>query len=120
MRRYCIGGKNSGARAQAGKTERLTVAKPAKLRLGEILLNQHVLTPEALQAALDEQKHNPRKLGRSRRLGRVLIDKGYAPEEKVAEALALQLGLPYVDLKHYNIRPEVTQKLPEAQARRHR
>jgi MSHA biogenesis protein MshE len=102
------------------KPEKLTVAKPERLRLGEILLKQSVLTAEALQLALDEQKHNPRKLGRSRRLGRVLIDKGYAPEEKVAEALALQLGLPYVDLKHHNINPEVTQKLPEGPARRHR
>src|ERR1700755_2052358 len=100
------------------KPEKLTVAKPEKLRLGEILLRQNVLTAEALELALDEQRSNPRKLGRSRRLGRVLIDKGYAPEDKVAEALALQLGLPYVDLKHYNIVPDVTQKLSENHARR--
>jgi MSHA biogenesis protein MshE len=69
---------------------------------------------------LNEQRHNPRKLGRARRLGRVLIEKGYVVEEKVAQALSVQLELTYVDLKHYNIKPEVTQKLPEVQARRYR
>ena len=102
------------------KPEKLTVAKPEKLRLGEILVQQQVLTAEALQIALDEQQRNPRKLGRSRRLGRLLIDKGFAPEDKIAQALALQLGLPFVDLKHFNVKPDVTQKLSEAQARRHR
>jgi MSHA biogenesis protein MshE len=96
------------------------MAKPEKLRLGEILVRQNVLTEEALELALAEQKHNPRKLGRARRLGRVLIEKGYVAESKVAEALALQLELPYIDLKHYNIKPEIAQRLPESQARRYR
>jgi MSHA biogenesis protein MshE len=96
------------------------MAKPEKLRLGEILVRQNVLTEEALELALSEQKNNPRKLGRARRLGRVLIEKGYVAESKVAEALALQLELPYIDLKHYNIKPEIAQRLPESQARRFR
>ena len=96
------------------------MAKPEKLRLGEILVRQNVLTEEALQLALTEQKNNPRKLGRARRLGRVLIERGYVEESKVAEALALQLELPYIDLKHYNVNPQVTQRLPESQARRFR
>ena len=96
------------------------MAKPEKLRLGEILLRESLLSQESLDIALSEQKHNPRKLGRARRLGRVLIEKGYVDEAKVAQALAMQLELPYVDLKHYNIKPEITQKLPEVQARRYR
>ena len=96
------------------------MAKPERLRLGEILIQQEALTAAALALALEEQKRNPRKLGRTRRLGRVLVDKGVVSDTTVAQALALQLELPYVDLRRYNIKPEVTQLLPEALARRFR
>ena len=96
------------------------MAKPEKLRLGEILVRQNVLTEEALELALAEQKNNPRKLGRARRLGRVLVERGYVAEAKVAEALALQLELAYIDLKHYNVKADVAQRLSETQARRFR
>ena len=96
------------------------MARAERPKLGEILVQRGQLTNEALELALDEQKQLPRKRGRVRRLGRVLIDKGYVIEEHVAEALATQLDVPYVDLKYYDIKTEVTQKLPEAQARRFR
>src|SRR5687768_1491733 len=96
------------------------MAKPERPKLGEILIEQKLLTREALETALNEQKESPRKLGRVRRLGRLLVDKGFVREEKVAEALAHQLELPYVDLRHFTIKPEVTTKLPETQARRFR
>lgn len=35
-------------------------------------------------------------MGRVRRLGRILIDKGYVAEESLAAALAAQLDLPYI------------------------
>src|SRR6185503_10469856 len=41
-------------------------------------------------------------------------------EEQISEALARQLSIPYINLKHYNTRREVTVKLPETQARRFR
>jgi MSHA biogenesis protein MshE len=112
-------------KAAPNKTHKATpigiyMARPEKLRLGEILVRQNVLTEDALQLALNEQKNNPRKLGRARRLGRVLVEKGYVSESKVAEALAMQLELPYIDLKHYNMNPQVTVRLPETQARRFR
>jgi MSHA biogenesis protein MshE len=94
--------------------------RPEKPRLGEILIQQKILTQEQLAHALEEQKHSMRNLGQSRGLGRVLIEMGYATEEVVAQALARQLQLPYIDPRHYNIRLEVTQKLPEIYARRFR
>ncbi len=96
------------------------MAKPGRLRLGEILMQQQALTEQVLHRALEEQRLNPRKLGRTRRLGRVLVDMGAVVDTTVARALALQLDLPYVDLRRYDIKPEVTQLLPEAQARRSR
>ncbi len=46
------------------------MGRPEKIRLGEILVQQKLLTEEQLKAALDEQK----KTGR--RLGRVFIERG--------------------------------------------
>src|SRR4051812_28326108 len=94
------------------------MARPQNVRLGEILVQQRLLTAEQLQSALDEQKHTGRQLGRVRRLGRILTDKGYVTEESLAAALASQLNLPFIDLKTYAVDPEVMQKLPEIQSRR--
>ncbi|MFZ9194927.1 MAG: GspE/PulE family protein, partial [Burkholderiales bacterium] len=71
-------------------------------------------TEEQLKAAIDEQQ----KTGR--RLGRVCIERGLISEEQISRALARQLGVDYIDLKHYNIKREVVARLPETQVRRFR
>jgi MSHA biogenesis protein MshE len=88
--------------------------RPEKVRLGEILLQQGLLTEQQLQDALAEQKRSGRKLGR------VFVDKGYVSEEQISNALARQLQVPYVNLKHFTVKPEVASRLPETQARRFR
>lgn len=90
------------------------MGRPEKIRLGEILVQQKLLTDDQLKTALDEQKRT------GRRLGRVFIEKGFITEEQISKALARQLGAPYIDLKHHNIQREVVGKLPETQARRFR
>ena len=50
------------------------MARPEKIRLGEILIQQHLLTPEQLDTALAEQKRTGRKLGR------VFVDSGFVTE----------------------------------------
>ena len=90
------------------------MGRPEKVRLGEILVQQKLLTVEQLKSALEEQKRT------ARRLGRVVIEKGFVTEERISEALARQLGVAYVNLKYYNLKREVVLKLPETQARRFR
>jgi MSHA biogenesis protein MshE len=90
------------------------MGRPEKIRLGEILVQQKLLTEDQLKSALDEQK----KTGR--RLGHVFIEKGFITEEQISKALARQLGAAYIDLKHYNIKRDVIARLPETQARRFR
>jgi MSHA biogenesis protein MshE len=90
------------------------MARPEKVRLGEILVQQKLLTEEQLGLALAEQKRSGRKLGR------VFIESSYVTEEQIAGALARQLNIPYINLKFYNINPEVVRLLPETQARRFR
>lgn len=90
------------------------MARPEKVRLGEILVQQKLLSEEQLGLALAEQKRSGRKLGR------VFIDSGYVTEEQIAGALARQLNIPYINLKFYNINPDLVRLLPETQARRFR
>ena len=88
--------------------------RPEKVRLGEILTQQSLLTDAQLQDALAEQRKSGRKLGR------VFVEKGFVSEEQISTALARQLQVPYVNLKHFVIKPEVSMRLPETQARRFR
>ena len=56
------------------------MGRPEKIRLGEILLQQNLLTEDKVKAALDEQKRSGRKLGR------IFIDAGYVTEEQIGSA----------------------------------
>ena len=90
------------------------MARPEKIRLGELLLRQEVITEVQLNEGLALQKKTGRKLGR------VLIESGFITEEGLSQALARQLNIPFVQLKFFDLKPEVVQLLPEAQARRFR
>jgi MSHA biogenesis protein MshE len=91
-------------------------AKPAgprqRLRLGELLVLQGVVTPAQLESALAERKRS------GRRLGRILVEDGIATEEAIAQALAVQLQIPYMELSRQVVAPAVSRLLTEAQSRR--
>jgi hypothetical protein len=90
------------------------MARPEKVRLGEILVQQKLLSEDQLNQALADQKRTGRKLGR------VFVESGFVTEEQISGALARQLGIPYINLKFYNINQDVVRLLPETQARRFR
>lgn len=90
------------------------MARPEKIRLGDLLVQQKLITTEQLQFALDQQKRSGRKLGR------VLADNAFVTEDQISEALARQLNIPFINLKHYNVNLETARRLPENQARRFR
>ena len=90
------------------------MARPGKVRLGDLLVQQKLISQDQLAFALDQQKRSGRKLGR------VLVDNGFVTEEHISEALAKQLNIPFINLKYYNISVEKIRMLPESQARRFR
>ena len=89
-------------------------ARRRKVRLGELLVEQKIITEEQLRTALAEQKRTGRKLGR------VLTDLGIAREEVVCDALARHLQIPFLDVRQSNPNPQAVRLLPEVQARRFR
>ena len=90
------------------------MARPEKVRLGDLLVQQKLISLEQLQFALTQQKNTGRKLGR------VLVDNSFVTEDQISEALAKQLNIPYINLKYYNVNLEIVRRLPENQARRFR
>ncbi len=96
------------------RSESVKAGRPKRVRLGDVLLQQKLLSQEQLRQALEGQRQSGRKLGR------VLVESGYLTEEQIGETLGTQLGLPFINLKYYNINPAVTRKLPESQVRRFR
>ncbi len=90
----------------------LSGARPEKLRLGDVLLRQQLITEAQLQQALALQQQSGKKLGR------VLVDSGILTEELLADGLSRQLRIPCINLKTYPFRPELVRTLPEALARR--
>lgn len=92
----------------------MALGKPRKIRLGDLLVEQQVISADQLKAALEVQKKTGHKLGR------VLIDNNFLTEEQLLNFLAKQLNIEYVDLRRYEVKPEMVRLIPEVQARRFR
>ncbi|SMB24068.1 Type II secretion system protein E [Sterolibacterium denitrificans] len=90
------------------------MSRPEKIRLGDFLIAQGLLTNEQLGLALEEQKRSGRKLGR------IFIEAGYVSEKEITKALGRQLRAPFVDLVTFKPKPELINLLTEAAARRYR
>lgn len=88
------------------------MARPEKVRLGQLLVQHKLISQEQLMFALDEQKRSGRKLGR------ILVDNAFLTDDQVAQMLGKQLGIPYVNLKFYNVDAELVGRLSENQSRR--
>ncbi|APW44637.1 MSHA biogenesis protein MshE [Rhodoferax saidenbachensis] len=93
-----------GARPPSGR--------PEKLRLGDVLVQQKLISQEQLQQTLELQRTTGKKVGR------LLIETGVITEELLANGLARQLRIPFVNLKTFPFRADVVRLLPESSARR--
>ncbi|MEK3880360.1 GspE/PulE family protein [Paenibacillus sp. FSL M7-0420] len=84
-----------------------------KKRLGDLLVENGIISQEQLEEALIEQRKTKRKLGD------LLITQGYITEQQLIEVLEFQLGIPHVSLFKYQIDPAITQIIPESMAKRY-
>jgi MSHA biogenesis protein MshE len=96
------------------KTADANPGRRGRIRLGELLVNEGLITPEALEATLATAAAT------GMRLGQALVHSGAVSEEDLALFLSRQLNVPFVNLGQYDIRPELVKLLPEAAARRYR
>ena len=96
----------------APEAPRPAPGRPEKLRLGDVLVQQKLISQEQLQQTLDLQRTTGKKVGR------LLIETGVITEELLANGLARQLRIPFVNLKTFPFRADVIKLLPESMARR--
>jgi type II secretory ATPase GspE/PulE/Tfp pilus assembly ATPase PilB-like protein len=86
----------------------------AKRHLGQILIDQGILTEDQLRIALLEQtkQHIP--------VGRLLVQLGFVSEATLRDALSEKLGLQAVDLARIIVDPAALKMVPKDMARRYR
>ena len=82
-------------------------------QLGDILLDEGLVTEGQLMAALDEQ------LVRGESLGRVLVEIGMLSEAQLVRALAAQVGMDFVELGEYPVDRNAVALIPGSLCRRY-
>ena len=85
-----------------------------KMRLGDLLVHENIISSEQLDHALTDQKSSGRKLGDT------LIALGFISEPQLLRFLAQQLNIPFLDIAQRQINAEQAQIIPETYARRYR
>ena len=81
-------------------------------RLGDLLVEEGIVTELQVDQALNAQKNSGRKLGAT------LIDLGFLSEHQMLTFLSQQLDIPLIDLNRANVDIDAVQVLPEVHARR--
>ena len=82
-------------------------------RLGEILLKDSLISPDQLKQALDYQKKH------GGRLGTCLVKMGLVSDDDITAVLSRQYGVPSINLKFYEVDPNVIKLVPQETAVRY-
>lgn len=81
-------------------------------RLGDLLVEEGIISEHQVEEALGHQKSTGRKLGDT------LIQLGFLTETQMLTFLSQQLNVPLIDLSRANVDVDAVQILPEVHARR--
>lgn len=84
------------------------------LKLGELLLYAGKIDNQQFEIALNEQKYSNKKIGE------ILVGKGWVSAADIVEALEYQLGFPRIDLSKFDINMDVVTMIPENIARKYK
>ena len=84
-----------------------------KLRIGDLLVNEKLITNEQLDRALEVKKESDKKLGE------IIVELGFASEESVVKALSNQLGVEIVNPSQIKITDEILAMVEGQLLRKH-
>ena len=87
--------------------------KTSKKTLGDMLIEEKLITPEQLESALAIQRQKGGKLSD------ILLKQGLVKAEELAVVLSIQLKLPLIDLRRHTVQPQALRLIPEEMARKH-
>src|SRR4051795_10277161 len=85
----------------------------ARVRLGELLVEAHIVTPTQLEDVLALQKKD------GRRIGTLLVEGGLVTETQVTQILSQQLSVPWVSLYHIDFSRELLNLVPREVAEKY-
>src|SRR5437016_5111799 len=88
--------------------------RPRSESLGQILLDEKMVSREQVDRAIQMQHRS------GGHLGRILVEQGSLSERQLAKVLALQWGMPYVELSSLEIDSDVVKVVPQHLAHRHK
>ncbi len=83
-------------------------------RIGEILVDQGLITPQQLETGLKEQKTTREQLGKC------LVRLGFISENKLIDILSAQLDIQHVVLENFSIDPNLVRRIPEEMCRKYK
>lgn len=81
--------------------------------LGEMLIEENLITAEQLEKALELQR------GQGGKLSELLVNQGLVKAEELAAVFSVQLNVPLIDLKRHQVQPDALRLIPEDMARKH-
>ncbi len=85
-----------------------------KKDLGELLVDDKLITEKQLMKALETTKKT------SESLQKVLVNMGFVTEKDITEVLGKQMGVAFIDLDNYDLDPELARSIPEHLAQRYK
>ena len=90
------------------------MADSSHKKIGEILVENGLITETQLAEALAEQRTS------GNRLGEIVVKKGWVSREEIDKSLTQQKGISTFNLSGYIIEPEVVRLIPEPFARKYK
>ena len=85
------------------------------IRIGDVLIEEGLITEEQLKVALEQQKNSTE----GKKLGDILIELGYVTELQFIQCLSKRLQIPFVNLNNYPISTDIAQMIQESVARKY-
>lgn len=82
-------------------------------RLGELLVRENLISVQQLRKAQEQQQKS------GERIGTALIKTGAIEESKLTDFLSKQYGVPAINLKDFDIDPEIIKLVPRDVAEKH-
>ncbi|MGQ0505516.1 MAG: type IV-A pilus assembly ATPase PilB [Myxococcaceae bacterium] len=82
-------------------------------RLGELLVRENLISVQQLRKAQEEQQRH------GTRIGTALIKTGAIEESKLTDFLSKQYGVPAINLKDFDIDPDIIKLVPKDVAEKH-
>jgi general secretion pathway protein E len=94
------------------KNKPLITERTLKKSLGEMLVEERLITPAQLESAQTLWRQQGGKLSD------ILLKQGLVKAEQLAIVLSIQLNLPLIDLKRHTVQPRALRLIPEEMARK--